>query len=155
MSDQKCDDCLDLLLISNNLLSHYVYIKDFNRLMFNKTKCKGKKYFCKSCLQCFSSDKVLKEHKEDCLMINGKQKLKKGFIIVKNYSRQISVPVKIYADFECVLKNVDDIGIDNKCFSYTKKYQDHVPCSFAYNVVCIDNKYSKRHCLVQSKRCCF
>ena len=32
LSDQSFDDCLDLLLISN----HYVYIKDFKRLMFNK-----------------------------------------------------------------------------------------------------------------------
>ena len=35
----------------------------FNR--FNKTKYKGKKYFCKNCLQCFSSEEVLIEHKED------------------------------------------------------------------------------------------
>ena len=26
--------------------------------------------------------------------------------------------------------------------SYTKKYQDHVPCSFAYNFVCIDDKFT-------------
>ena len=92
MSNQKFDDCLDLLLISNNFVSHYVYIEDFNSLMFNKTKHKDRKYFFKSCLQCFSSDKVLKEHKEDCLMINGKQnvKLEKGFISFKNYSRQMT-----------------------------------------------------------------
>ena len=24
-----------------------------------------------------------------------------------------------------------------------KKYQDHVPCSFAYKVVCIDDRFSK------------
>ena len=24
-----------------------------------------------------------------------------------------------------------------------KKYQDHIPCSFAYKVVCIDDKFSK------------
>ena len=34
-------------------------IKDFNRSMFYKTKNKNKKYFCKSCLQCFSSKNVL------------------------------------------------------------------------------------------------
>ena len=56
--------CLDLLLISNDFTSHYVYIKDFNRLMFNKSKNKNKKYFCKSCLQCFSSEKVLNEYKK-------------------------------------------------------------------------------------------
>ena len=67
LSSQKFDDCLDLLLISKNFVSHYVYIKDFNRLMFNKTKHKCRKYFCKTCLKCFSSENVLNEHKKDCL----------------------------------------------------------------------------------------
>ena len=59
---------------------------------------------CKSCLQCFRSEKVLIEHKEDCLVIKVKQnvKLEKGFIIFKNYFKQIPVPFKIYADFECI-----------------------------------------------------
>ena len=49
LSDQCFNNTLDLLFISNGFTNHYVYIKDFNRLMFNKTKHKGKKYFCKSC----------------------------------------------------------------------------------------------------------
>ena len=65
-------------------------------------------------------------------MINKGQnvKLEKGFIESKNFNRQISVPFKIYADFECLLKSVD-CGGDNECFSYTKKFQDHIPCNFA------------------------
>ena len=60
LSNLCFNDSIDLLLISNNFTSsHYVNIKDFNRPMFNKTKHKGKKYFCKSCLQCFSSENVL------------------------------------------------------------------------------------------------
>ena len=87
---------------------------------------------------------MLNKHEEDCLIINGKQndKLEKGFISFKNYSKQIPVSFKIYADFECVLKNIDS-DINNNDISYTKKYQDHVPCSFAYKVVCIDIKCSK------------
>ena len=156
LSNQKFDDSMDLLLISKKFVSHYVYIKDFKGLMFSKTKHKGKKHFCKSCLQCFSSEKVLIEHREDCLMINGKQnvKLEKGFIEFKNFNKQIPVPFKIYADFECALKSLD-VGIDNDCFSYTKKYQDHVPCSFAYKVVCIDDKYSKDVVLYRGKNAVF
>ena len=41
-----------------------------------------------------------------------------------------------------MLKSCDS-GINNECFSYTSKYQDHVPCSFAYKLVCVDDKYSK------------
>ena len=72
VSDQKFKMCFDLLLITDENKSQYVYIKDFNRFMCNKTKNKNKKNFCKCCLQCFSSAKVLIEHKETCLIINGK-----------------------------------------------------------------------------------
>ena len=61
VSDQKFEDSMDLLLLIDK--SHYVYLNDFDRFMFNKTKNKNKKYFCKSCLQCFSSKNVLTEHK--------------------------------------------------------------------------------------------
>ena len=47
---------MDLLLAIDDDKSHYVYNKYFNRFMFLKAKNKNKKYFCKSCLQCFSSE---------------------------------------------------------------------------------------------------
>ena len=77
--------------------------------MFHKTKNKNKKYFCKSCLQCFSGENVLIKHKEDCLSISGQQSinLEKGSIEFKNYFKQLPVPFKIYADFGCNLKNVE------------------------------------------------
>ena len=43
LSDQKFNNNKDLLLISNEFKSHYVYIKDFDRFMFNKTKNRCKK----------------------------------------------------------------------------------------------------------------
>ena len=106
ISDKKFSDCMDFLLMFEENKSHYVYIEDFNRLMFNKTKNKNKKYFFRYCLQCFSSENVLAEHKENCLVINGKQNLKlgKGLISFKNYSKQIPALFKIYADFECILR---------------------------------------------------
>ena len=73
LSDQKFNDNTDLLLKSNEFKPHYVYIKDFGRFMFNNTKHRNKKHFCKCCLQCFSSKEILTEHKKDCFVINGKQ----------------------------------------------------------------------------------
>ena len=70
VSDQKFEDSMDLLLLIDDDKSHYVYIKDFNRFMFCKTKNKNKKYFRKSFLQCLSSENELKKHKEDCLRNN-------------------------------------------------------------------------------------
>ena len=140
VSDKKSKDSIDLLLIVDGGKSHYVYIKNFDRFMFHKTKNKNKKYVCKSCLQCLSSKNVLAKHKEDCLSINDVQsrKVKKGTIEFENYFKQIPGPFKIYADFECSLKGVE-IFED----SYSKKYQKYIPCSFAYKVACIDDRFNK------------
>ena len=72
VSDEKFKDSMDLLFLNDDDKSHYVYIKDFDRFMFHKTKNKNKKWFCRSCLQCFSSENVLIKHKENFLSINGK-----------------------------------------------------------------------------------
>ena len=76
--------------------------------MFYKIKSKNKKYFCKSFLQFFGSKNVLKQHEEVYLSINGAQsaRLEKGTSEFKNLIKQIPVPSKIYADFECNLKSV-------------------------------------------------
>ena len=65
-------------------------------------------------------------------------KLEEGIIKFENYFKQLLVPFKIYADFECNLRNVEVYE-----GSYTKKYHDHVPYSYAYKIVCIDDKFSK------------
>ena len=36
-------------------------------------------------------------------------------------------------------------------FSYTRKYQDRIPCSFAYKLVCVDDKFSKNFVLYRRK----
>ena len=87
--DQKLENSMDLWLVIDENKSHYMYIKDFDRVMFHKTKNKNKKYVCKSCLQCFSSKNVLTKHIEVCLSINGAQsvRLEKrtiGFKIISN-----------------------------------------------------------------------
>ena len=60
-------------------------------------------------------------------------KLKSGFVEFKNYSRQMPVPFKIYTDFKCILKVLKA----TKKQVLFKKYQDHIPFSFAYKLVCV------------------
>ena len=163
ISKNNDNDCMDLLLIHSDEVdedtyenkNQYVHIKDFNRFMFNKTKCKNKKYFCKSCLHCFSCEIVLDNHKSVCLSINGEQavKLSDGSTSFTNYSGQIAVLFNIYADFECILEKCSDeqgegverakraTSITNT--SSTIKYQNQVPCGFSYELVCVDDRFSK------------
>ena len=76
ISKQTFTDYMGLLLINDENKSHYIYIKDFSKFIFNKTKHKNKIHFCRYCLQCFSSGRILVEHKETCLKINGQQTVK-------------------------------------------------------------------------------
>ena len=106
------------------LFIHFTYLTNFNRLMFNKTKNKNKKCFCRCCLQCFSSENVLTEHKENCFVINGKRnvKLEKGSMNFKNYSKQLPARFKINADFECLFRPTSSKNVksSDKSGSYTK-----------------------------------
>ena len=108
--------------------------------LFHKTKHKKKNFFCKRCLWCFSSENVLKNHEKDYLSINGLQSvgLEKGTIEFKKYLKQIPVSFKIYVDFECNLETAEIYE-----GSYSKKHQNHIPCSFAYKVVCIGDNFTK------------
>ena len=51
--------------------------------MFPKTKNKNKKWFCRSCLQSFSSENVLINYKEDSPSVNGKQSVDVEKVMIK------------------------------------------------------------------------
>ena len=76
VSKEKYEDHMELLLITENENKHYVLIKNFNKFMYNQTKHKESKHFCMYCLQCFSSERVLNSHKENCIQVNGQQAIK-------------------------------------------------------------------------------
>ena len=61
VSEEKYPDHMELLYLDEG---RYVYINDFNRLMFNFTKHKERKHFCMHCLQCFHSNISLTKHKK-------------------------------------------------------------------------------------------
>ena len=127
------------MLISNEEKSHYDFIKDFDRLMYSKTKSKNgpKRHFSLSCLQNFTTKEILSNHRERFLLINDTQAVKyeTGIIKLKNYEKQIPIPFKIYADTECFLKR-----ISNYEGKYTKLYQKHITNSIGAKLVSLDNR---------------
>ncbi|XP_068712979.1 uncharacterized protein [Montipora foliosa] len=148
VSKEKYKDCMNLLLITENENKHYVLIKDFNKFMYNQTKHKERKHFCMHCLQCFSSERVLTDHKENCIQVNGTQAIKmptKDDNILKfnNFHKQLPVPFVIYADFEAITEKISGCQ-PNDDKSYTEAYQRHTDCGYGYKVVCCyDDKYTK------------
>ena len=147
ISKEKYQDHMELLLITEGENKHYVLIKDFNKFMFSQTKHEHEKYFCMYCLQCFSREDVLTEHKNNCISINGKQAInmpeKGDKVFFKNYHKQLPVPFVIYADFEALTEKIQGCQPNNEK-SYTEAYQKHTDCGYGYKVVCCyDDKYSK------------
>ena len=148
VSKEKYDNQMNSLLITENENKHYVLIKDFNSFMFNKTKHKERKHFCMHCLQCFSSERVLTDHKDNCIIVNGTQAVKmpdKNNNILKynNFHKQQPMPFVIYADFEAITEKISGCQPNNNK-SYTEAYQKHTDCGYGYKLVCCyDGKYSK------------
>ena len=148
VSKEKYEDHIELLLVTEKENKHYVLIKDFNRFMYNQTKHEHRKHFCMHCLQCFSPDRVLSNHKDICIQVNGTQAIKmpnkdNNILKFNNFHKQQPVPFVIYADFEAITEKIHGCQQDgNK--SYTEAYQRHTDCGFGYKVVCCyDDKYTK------------
>ncbi|XP_068731100.1 uncharacterized protein [Montipora capricornis] len=148
VSKEKYEDCMNLLLITENENKHYVLIKDFNKFMYDITKHEKRKHFCMYCLQHFTSERVLNNHKENCIQLNGAQAIKmptKDDNILKfnNFHKQLPVPFVIYADFEAITEKIHGCQ-PNDDKSYTEAYQRHTDCGYGYKVVCCyDDKYTK------------
>ena len=166
ISKERNEDELNLLLISKNENesenenennNHYVLIKDFNRFMYHETRHKEKKHFCMYCLQHFSSERILNDHKENCIIINGKQAIKmpdkySRILKFKGFKKQLPVPFVIYADFEAITEKIDNCQRnDNK--SYTEAYQNHRDCGYGYKVVCCyDDKFTKKEVIYRGEK---
>ena len=142
ISTKKCEDHMELLLVTVDGNNHYVLINDFNKFMHRQTKHDGKKYFCMYCLQCFSSEDVLTKHTPNCISINSVQGVKmpseKEFISFRNFWKEQAVPFVIYADFEAITEKVESCQQTDKK-SYTNVYQNHIDCGYGYKVVCCYN----------------
>ena len=80
---------------------------------FIKQKTKTKNIFAR-----VAYSVLVVEHKEDCFSINGTESVRfeNRAIEFKNYFKQVPVPFKVNADFECNLKSVE--GYE---WSYSKK----------------------------------
>ena len=116
VSKEKYEKHMELLLITEDKNKHYVLIKDFNRFMTNQTKHNGIKHFCIYCLQCFSSERVFNNHKDNCIQVNGTQAVKmpdkdKNILKFNNLHKQQPVPFVIYADFEAITEKISNVNL--------------------------------------------
>ena len=141
-----CDHDITLLLLKEAVKgengkieekTHYTIVKNKSALLASQiNNHKGSREICLNCFNSFNSPETLKKHKEYCYENESVKILmpQQGtYLRFKNFLHSEKAPFAIYADFESLIKPMDNCNPDpNK--SYTKKYQKHEPISFCYYI---------------------
>ena len=145
--DTELKDHRDLLFLRNkDGMSHYCYIKNFERLVSSQiSTCKGSVSICKKCFTFFNNihngANRLKAHKESCNLN------KTARIIMPQCSdnqinflnkrgkveNEMRLPIAVYADFESILPKVD--SEKDSSSSKTKPLQIHEAMSYCIQIV--------------------
>ena len=141
-----CDHDITLLLLKEAVKgengkieekTHYTIVKNKSALLASQiNNHKGSREICLNCFNSFNSPETLKKHKEYCYENESVKILmpQQGtYLRFKNFLHSEKAPFAVYADFESLIKPMDNCDPDpNK--SYTKKYQKHEPISFSYYI---------------------
>ena len=103
-----------------------------------------------ACLQNFTTEEILSNHKKQCLLINGCQVVnyESGQIKFRNYEKQVPIPFKIYADTECFLKRTNSYEGE-----HTMKYQEHQPNFTVASLLSIDDRFTLSYIIFKGKDC--
>ena len=140
-----CKHDITLLLIKDGEKSHYCLVKNLSALLQSQiNNHKGSRSFCLNCFNGFNTPESLNKHKEYCYnneCVKIVMPPPGTYLRFKNFPHSEKAPFVIYADFESLIKPMNNCDPDpNK--SYTKKYQKHEPISFSYYILCsIDGVY--------------
>ncbi|XP_031784018.1 uncharacterized protein LOC116417066 [Nasonia vitripennis] len=115
----------------NLIVYHYAWIKDLSRLVSRQlSRQHVKLHICNQCLHYFRTKSQLQAHERDCSLLNkcrvNLPNTKNSILQFKNFNNKERVPLAVYADFECILK---DIKVGNA-------YQQHEAFSIGYYMKC-------------------
>ena len=127
---------VNLLVIEKEEKSHYCLIRNLNRMLSQENKHHGQTHFCTNCLHGFSKKSLLDNHIELCKEHNPLTiQMPKGEdtkMKFKEYDKMLKVPYVVYADFECILKPMNNCSGN---VSSQNKKNEHIPCGYSYLVV--------------------
>ena len=150
-----CNHDIVLLLIKDGENSHYCLVKNISALFASQINNNDhKRYFCLNCFNSFKSPDSLDKHKEYCYnneCVKISMPPQNTFLRFKNFRYSEKAPFAIYADFESLIKPMDNCDPDPNR-SYTKKYQKHEPISFCYYIECFNNTLCKEIFNDETKR---
>ena len=152
-SNYKSDTKIELMLITDEKDSHYVVVKNMSRLLYGQaTKTCGKRFYCFSCFNGFTTEAKKKEHmlycdEKDCVKTT-LPSLEKNILKFKNFKNTQRHPFIIYADFECFTEPMDTARATGK----TVQYQQHEPSGFCFYVKCSESGIYDRDPVMYTKQ---
>ena len=144
----KCKKQVNLLMIVDGEKRHYTTIKNISRLLSKlNEKTKYAYHYCMNCLNGFWTESARDKHYEYCSS-NGHVKVsmppeEEKWIKFYDDQYQFKVPFMLYADFESILKPVDERYRDrmNRMkterkgkASYTEKISKHIPSGWCVHI---------------------
>ena len=128
------DRHVDLLLYECNSVQHYTTIKNFSSLVsghLSNHNCAT--YCCKKCLHAYWTQKLPDAHAEDCCHAQSTKFPKDPICRFTNIQKQLQAPFVVYADFESILKPVnEDVDVTQGVhtdISSSHVFQEHILCS--------------------------
>ena len=107
----------------------FCLISSMSRLL-RKGKQRNQRYYCDNCLNSRQSEEALVKHKEYGESFEACKTLppKDDFMQFRNHKNQTSIPFRIYADSEAILKPVNEVLPHGE-------FQEHQPCGFCFYTV--------------------
>ncbi|OXA47691.1 hypothetical protein Fcan01_17757, partial [Folsomia candida] len=127
---------IDILLIleetEQGWTGHYALIRNFNALISLTT---NKSYCCKNCVNCFTSEDRLNEHRPNCLALGMQQVTMpedKTYSFNK-YGRMVKAPFRYFGDFESLLRSKNARLPESERQLHLA---EHTPSGYAW--ICLD-----------------
>lgn len=130
-SEEGREHHVNLLMVSDDEISHYVAIKDIDKLLNDGSH--NKLYHCLNCMSAFTRPEALERHTEGGCKQFAPCRLEmpeNTELTFKNTVKQQLVPFTIYADFESITVPVDECK-----GAKTKMYQSHQACGVCLKLV--------------------
>jgi len=142
----RYDRHINLMMISNGVDHHFCWIKSMSALLAKQRGKEHARYYCDYCLHGFFRENLLLKHVDLCkrfgVQLTVLPNEENKYMKYKEISKELKVPFVVYADFECILEDIDCCQ-NNSNKSFTDKKSLHVPCGFAYKVVAYDDNLSE------------
>ena len=153
---------VNLLMIYRKTGSnHFLLITNVNKYLRqiykspNGTTSYQRSFFCLHCLNSFSSQKILTEHEENCIIHKPRKEVVptegNNIIKFKNFERQHPLEYIAFLDFECVLPKKDNYcsicsSLKCKCdASFTDIISEQKPIAYNFLVLGPNDKVIHEH----------